>query len=217
MSHILEIDSVQLAFAGRRLLADIYLRCATGSITGLLGRNGAGKSCLLELLYGTRAGEKSVRLDQRYLPQAYQRPELVRYLPQAPFMPAHLTLQRVFQDFLVDYAAFIHWFPAVQLPPTTRMGALSGGTRRLVELFALVCSDTQFVLLDEPFTHLSPLQIEQVKALVRAETRHKGFVVTDHQFRHVLALSDTVTVLVEGTTYPLPQAADLAAFGYARA
>jgi ABC-type sugar transport system ATPase subunit len=63
MTHCLEADSIQLEFNGRRILSDIYLKCETGRITGLLGRNGEGKSCLMQIIYGTLACEKSVRID----------------------------------------------------------------------------------------------------------------------------------------------------------
>ena len=60
MNHTLEVDSIQLAFNNRRILSDIYLKCETGKITGLLGRNGQGKSCLMKIIYGTLSCEKSI-------------------------------------------------------------------------------------------------------------------------------------------------------------
>jgi ATPase subunit of ABC transporter with duplicated ATPase domains len=50
MKHILEADSVQLQFGERKILSDVYLKCETGKITGLLGRNGEGKSCLMRII-----------------------------------------------------------------------------------------------------------------------------------------------------------------------
>ena len=63
MIHKLEADGIQLAFDERNILTDIYIKCQTGKITGLLGRNGQGKSCLMEIIYGTRPADKSVRID----------------------------------------------------------------------------------------------------------------------------------------------------------
>ena len=51
MNHKLEIDSIQFEFNGRKILSDIYLQCETGKITGLLGKNGEGKSCLMNIIY----------------------------------------------------------------------------------------------------------------------------------------------------------------------
>ena len=53
MIQTLEADSVILEFGNKRILQDVYVKCETNSITGLLGRNGAGKSCLMNIIYGT--------------------------------------------------------------------------------------------------------------------------------------------------------------------
>lgn len=52
MNHILEVDSVILEFGNKRVLQDVYLKCETNHITGLLGRNGSGKSCLMNIMDG---------------------------------------------------------------------------------------------------------------------------------------------------------------------
>ena len=61
--HTLEVNSIQLEFDGRRILSDIYIKCETGKITGLLGRNGQGKSCLMKIMYGDLKCEKFMRFD----------------------------------------------------------------------------------------------------------------------------------------------------------
>lgn len=63
MTHALEADSVKLHFGDRAILTNVYLKCETGTIMGLLGRNGQGKSCLMKIIYGTLNCEKSVRID----------------------------------------------------------------------------------------------------------------------------------------------------------
>ncbi|HZI00856.1 MAG TPA: ATP-binding cassette domain-containing protein, partial [Flavisolibacter sp.] len=64
MKHTLEVDSIQLNFGEIKILSDIYIKCETGSITGLLGRNGQGKSCLMRVIHGSLPAEKSIRFDQ---------------------------------------------------------------------------------------------------------------------------------------------------------
>ncbi|MGI4834560.1 MAG: ATP-binding cassette domain-containing protein [Janthinobacterium lividum] len=54
-SHVLEADSIRVAFDGRPILTDIYLRVQTGQVVGLLGCNGSGKSTLLQAVFGARA------------------------------------------------------------------------------------------------------------------------------------------------------------------
>lgn len=82
MKHILEADSIQLEFNGRKILSDIYLKCETGTITGLLGRNGEGKSCLMQIIYGSLNCEKSVRVDNLPQKNASRFPKTLLYLPQ---------------------------------------------------------------------------------------------------------------------------------------
>ncbi|MGS0014500.1 ATP-binding cassette domain-containing protein, partial [Escherichia coli] len=64
MTHILEADGIQLSFYERKILSGIYLQCETGKITGLLGRNGQGKSCLMKIMFGSLPAEKSIRFDR---------------------------------------------------------------------------------------------------------------------------------------------------------
>ena len=158
MIHKLEADGIQLEFNGRRILSDIYIKCETGKITGLLGRNGQGKSCLMKIIYGSLSCEKSVRFDDTMQYQAFKQPALIRYLPQFNFIPRGLSLQRIWKDFELDYSLFEKQFPEFKTRYTSSIKNLSGGEQRLVELYTIVKSASQFVLLDEPFTHLNPLR-----------------------------------------------------------
>lgn len=107
MSHKIEADSIQLDFHFRRILSDVYLRCETGKITGLLGRNGQGKSCLMNIIYGSlNAESRSIRFDNVSISHAFKRPDLLLYLPQFNFIPKSLTLKRTFADFNLLYSEF---------------------------------------------------------------------------------------------------------------
>ena len=90
----LEIDSVTLSFNGRKVLSDIYLKCDTGEIVGLIGRNGAGKSCLLKLLFGSLQGEnQSIRLNKTYSRKPYAIPRTIHYLHQDGFAMPYLSFE----------------------------------------------------------------------------------------------------------------------------
>lgn len=92
MKHKLEVDGIELFFGARKILGDIYLKCETGSITGLLARNGEGKTCLMNIIYGSlKANSSSVRFDEVTISNAYKRPALLTYLPQFNFIPASLS------------------------------------------------------------------------------------------------------------------------------
>lgn len=216
MIHQLQADSIQLEFGDRKILSGAFLTCETGKITGLLGRNGQGKSCLMKMIYGTLAGEKSVRIDRIAYHRAYTHPNLLRYLPQFNFIPKRLSVKRAFSDFGIDFGAFQTRFPEFRSAYHSSIGTLSGGGQRLVELYVIVKSNTSFALLDEPFTHLSPLQIEKVKVLLLEEKQNKGLVVTDHIYKQVLEISDVLYVLAHGRTYLTKSHEDIETLGYAK-
>jgi ABC-type branched-subunit amino acid transport system ATPase component len=216
MTHILEADSIQLEYGKRRILSDVYLKCETGKITGLLGRNGQGKSCLMKAIYGTLNCEKSIRIDKKTQPKAYKIRGLLLYLPQFNFIPKSLSLKRVFQDFSLDFSVFTEKFPEFELNYKSSMGNLSGGGHRLVELYIIIRSKSLFAMLDEPFSYLSPLQIEKVKEMLLEEKLKKGLVITDHMYKHIIDISDDLYVLSNGKTHLTKKLEDIEMLGYAR-
>lgn len=214
--HLLEADSIQLTFDGRSILSDIYLTSETGKITGLLGRNGAGKSCLLKIIFGSLDSEKSVRFDKQPKNHPFNVPKLITYLPQFNFISKKLSLKRVFEDFELDYSIFENRFPEFSSKNLSSIGSLSGGERRLIELYVILKSKTQFALLDEPFTHLSPLQIEKAQELILEEKINKGILITDHLHQAVTDICDNLYVLSNGKTHLTKNLVDLERLGYVK-
>lgn len=215
MSHKLEADSIQLEFDGRRILNSIYIKCETRKITGLLGRNGQGKSCLMKIIYGSLKCEKSVRIDNIAQYEAFKRPDLLLYLPQFNFIPKSLPLRRIFKDFTLDYSSFEKRFPEFSSRFKSPIGSLSGGEQRLVELYVIVKSTSYFAMLDEPFTHLSPIQIEKIKELLLEEKENKGLLITDHMYKHIIDICDNLYVLSNGKTHLTKSIEDIETLGYA--
>ena len=216
MKHILEADSIQLEFKGRKILSDIYLKCETGKITGLLGRNGQGKSCLMQIIYGTLNCEKSVRIDNLPQKNASGFPNMLLYLPQFNFIPKSLSLQRIFLDFGLDYSLFQIRFPEFKNRHRQKIKQFSGGEQRLIALYLIVKSKTFFAILDEPFTHLNPVQIEKVRELLIEEKENKGILITDHMYKNVTDISDTMYILSNGKTHLTQSPEDIETLGYAR-
>lgn len=216
ITHKLEANSIQLGFDNKKILSNIYIKCETGKITGLLGRNGQGKSCLMQIIYGTLKSEKSILIDNVSYSEAYKRSDLLKYLPQFNFILKSLSLKRVFQDFNINFEDFIERFPEYEESYKSTIASLSGGGQRLIELFALIKSTTKFVMLDEPFTHLSPLQVEKVKNLLLKEKANKGILITDHMHEQVLDICDNVYVLSNGQTHLTTSSTDIETLGYAR-
>lgn len=205
---------IRFSLNHRIILSDIHLQCHQHRVTGLLGRNGSGKSCLFQIIYGLLPAEKSIQLNGRTLYDAYRHPNLITCLPQFHFIPKRETISGIFKNFGLDPAAFVHSFPEFQTRSSTAMGQLSTGERRLVEIFTIVKSRSGFSLLDEPFSNLSPIQTEKVMQLITKETVNKGFLVTDHQYQQVMTISDSIYVLKNGKTHFATTSEDLALLGY---
>jgi len=217
MIQTLEADSIILEFGNKRILQDVYLKCETNSITGLLGRNGAGKSCLMNIIYGTlKPYNGTISINKKVLLRKYRKPADLMFLPQFNFIPQSLTLKRIFQDFKLDFIAFVNEFPEFEKYYNTKIGILSGGEIRIVEIYLIISSETKFCLLDEPFSHIMPLHIDRIKKLLKKESGKKGILVTDHLYEHIIDICNNIYLIKEGTTHHIKNLEDIELLGYAK-
>lgn len=217
MQHKFEIDNILLNFGTRKVLSDIYFKCETGKITGILGRNGQGKTCLMNIIYGNlNPTSKSIRFDNISVFQAFKQPSLLTYLPQFNFIPSSLKLSRIFSDFELDFSEFTNNFPEFEANYKTTIKKISDGQRRLIEVYIIIKSKSQFSMLDEPFLHLSPIQIEKVIEILKIEKSKKGFLITDHRYRYVLNICDDLYILKDGKTYLAKDVVEVERLGYFR-
>ena len=214
MKHTLDISSVRLLYDERLILSDVYLNIETGNIVGLLGRNGEGKSSLMRVIFGVIDTDRSIIIDESSVYEAYKHPKLMRYLPQHNFIPKYLTLKRTFKDFRIDYDGFVQKFSDFKDRQNSKIGDLSVGMRRLTELYVIIKSQTKFVLLDEPFTHISPIQANTIKAIIEEESSAKGFLITDHMYRNILKVCDQIYLILNGKTQLINNIDELKKFGY---
>jgi ABC-type branched-subunit amino acid transport system ATPase component len=215
MGHKLEVDSIILEFGHHRVLQDVYFTSETGKITGILGRNGCGKSCLMNIIYGVLpTTDKSIRIDGKPIFDGYRDPQLFRYLPQFNFIPKDFTVRRIFSDFGLDFASFINWFPEFEKFHQRKLGKLSGGERRIVEVYAILAAKTKFCMLDEPFSHIMPLHVEVLKNIMLEEKKNKGIIITDHMHRYITEISDHLYVITNGKAHLTKEADDLKRLGY---
>ena len=215
--HQLEADSIHLQFGGRTILSDVYLRCATGEILGIIGRNGCGKSSLLKIIFGSLQGEsQSVRLDNTYTSRLFTCPHAVKYLPQNGLLPQGMKVKTALNICIpnAEVQNQVSAFPEISVHLQVRVGALSGGIRRFLEIVLLLYSEAHFVLLDEPFSHLSPVLIESLYPKVSAQAQQKGIILTDHYYQHVLNLSTRLLLLRNGKTHPACKEQELVDLGY---
>lgn len=211
------LDSVFLAFGQHEVLRGAHLRLRKGRVTGMLGRNGTGKSCMLKVLTGQiRPENYYVGVDGVFQKNLYATPGLINYLPQHSCHPEQLRLTELLRYYGVSEQSFMTTHGHVLPPENPRFGALSGGTKRLFEVLLLLAADTHFTLLDEPFTHLMPVHVAYVQQVIRARAQVKGVLVTDHQFEQVLELADVLYLLHSGTSTVVDGREDLVRLGYLR-
>jgi lipopolysaccharide export system ATP-binding protein len=216
MSNVLEIDSVIKSFGERQILTDIYLKCETGDIIGLLGRNGSGKTTLFKILFGTLSSDrKFIRIDGKI----YNRPYLIKneicYLPQHNFLPKHLTVDKAVRLY-VNKASVVSFYNDNILASLKKYNVsnLSGGELRYLEIKLVLYTDSKFVILDEPFNGVSPILIETIKVLIIQAATTKGIILTDHDYRHVLNIANRCFLLFDGGIKNIKDKYDLVRWGY---
>src|SRR5690606_41237557 len=96
MKNVLEVDSIQKCVNKNFSLSDIYLRCETGAVLGIFGRNGSGKSMLLKIIFGKEnADNKFIRINNQLFKTAYKKPDTIVYLPQNFFLLKTLSFNKI--------------------------------------------------------------------------------------------------------------------------
>ena len=141
---------------------------------------------------------------------------MLSYLPQKPFLPAGIAVRRLFREFGVDEQVVLQYFPELEPELKYTVGELSGGMQRLLSALLIVLSDARFSLLDEPFSHIMPVHVATLKKVIVAQKSRKGFIITDHMYRHVLEIKDQVYLLKEGKSILIKDLNNLAVHGYLR-
>lgn len=213
--HTLKADSIQLEFDGRKILQDVHLSCTQGEVIGLLGRNGCGKSSLLKIIFGIlKAGYKHVSIDGEFIHKGYRNNRMA-YLPQHNYLPDNIVIEKLARQ-IVDPVSWDEFteLPSYQRSYNKKSGELSGGELRQLETMMIIHSKADFILLDEPFTHISPIQADEFKPVIRACAQRKGIIITDHQYYNILDVSDKVILLKDGVTKHITNNDELVTYGY---
>ena len=214
MTHELVVDSVVVRFGEKTVVSGGYITARTGKVTGLLGRNGAGKSCMFRaLMGGLMVDYVQVHIDGE--PVDLSKIGLrIKYLPQGRMIPEGMTLKDAFRLYGVDFWAFVLQFPKYSGKYHTRLWEMSGGEVRLAELYLVLMADAQFCILDEPFSQIDPVHIEAVQRLIREKCAERGIIVTDHNYEAISTVADNLFVLSDGYTAPVESRDDLVRHGY---
>jgi ABC-type multidrug transport system ATPase subunit len=217
MKNLLEVDSVMISFDDREILSDCYLKCQTGDIIGILGRNGCGKSSLLKIIFGSLfTNNKSIRINEKVYNQPYKHGNLIAYLPQHDFLPKNISIRKIINIYIptVDARETISKDQRMRNHLKKNISELSGGELRYLEIMLLVNLDVKFVLLDEPFSKVEPLYKQVITDLIREYRSTRGFIITDHDYTNIIAASDRIILITNGVCKPIAKLHELEKWNY---
>jgi lipopolysaccharide export system ATP-binding protein len=209
----LAAHGVEKSFGGRMVVRNVTLYVRRGEAVGLLGPNGAGKTTVFYMITGLIAADRGrIELDGydvTALPM-YQRARLgVGYLPQEASIFRGLNVEQNIRAVLEmvepdrrrrenDLNALLEEFNISRLRKTPTI-ALSGGERRRVEIARALATRPSYMLLDEPFAGIDPIAVSDIQQLVRHLTnRGIGVLITDHNVRETLGLTDRAYIIYSG-------------------
>lgn len=192
-------EGVIVEIQGNRILSDVYFHMEDKGVTGLFGRNGSGKSTLLKALFSEFKPQWSrITIDGEVVKSPYLIQGLMKYLPQDSFFPSSIRCREALALFNISHNAQEIIQGIVGFLNGAKVSELSLGQRRSFEMLVLLYSDSKFVLLDEPFTGLSPILIEKIIPLIKEQSKNKGILIIDHQWSSVLEISDRYYLMDRG-------------------
>lgn len=212
----LEVDSIMKSFGDRPILTDVYLKCCRGDIIALFGRNGTGKSTLLNIIFGTLKGDRSfIRIDGKVMTGPAYRSRQIIYLPQHHLLPAHLKVSQIVDMCIApeDRKRFLADKMLLRIR-TSRICEISTGEQRYLEIKIALSSSAPYILLDEPFSGVSPVVAEQIRKLMTESAQEHGIILTDHNFREVHKIANRLTLLNECYLKEVKQIEELIPYGY---
>jgi lipopolysaccharide export system ATP-binding protein len=200
-------------YRGRPVVNGVEVEVSPGETVGLLGPNGAGKTTTFYLMVGlVPANAGAVTLDGNDITGMWMHQRARRgigYLPQENCAFRHLSVED-------NLRAVLEWMPLTREERRQRQesliaefrlqtvraypaGVVSGGERRRTEIARALATDPKYLLLDEPFTGIDPIAVAELQDIIRElRSRNLGMIVTDHNVRETLAITDRSYIIHEG-------------------
>lgn len=210
----LSARNLRKVYRKRTVVKDVSFDVQAGEVVGLLGPNGAGKTTCFYMVVGlvpadggniTLAGEEVVHLP------IHKRAQMgVSYLPQEASVFRKLTveenilavlqLQKLSPEEERNRLETLLDELAIQHIRDSRAASLSGGERRRVEIARALATEPRFILLDEPFAGVDPIAVLEIQKIIRfLKERGIGVLITDHNVRETLGITDRAYIISEGT------------------
>ena len=214
--RILETRELTKSYRGRTVVNGVSVSVEQGEVVGLLGPNGAGKTTSFYMIVGLISPDSGrVLLDKEditSLPMYQRARKGISYLPQEPSVFRKLTvednLMAILETLSLDSRQRRERMNLLieQLGlDTVRLNKgymLSGGERRRVEIARSLVINPNFLLLDEPFSGIDPIQVLELQRIIFDLKRSGiGILVTDHNVRETLAVTDRAYIINEGKIF----------------
>lgn len=207
----LEGREISKRFGNRTVVKQVTVKVSSGEVVGLLGPNGAGKSTTFSILLGLiPPNSGSIFLDDRDITREpiYRRARLgISFLPQEPSIFSRLSIRENLQA-VVQMNRKTDRHPDIDLLlddmgladiADVRAGLLSGGERRRLEIARALLFNPAFLLLDEPFAGIDPIQINEIQSVITAFSRKGiGIIITDHNVRDLLKITNRSYIINKG-------------------
>ena len=212
----LRTEALTKSYGGRTVVRGVSVEVRSGEVVGLLGPNGAGKTTTFYMTVGLTAPDSGrVLLDGADVtddPMYIRARKGIGYLPQEPSVFRGLTVRQNILAILEtldlgaadrrtrlrDLLAELNLTPLADSPAYT----LSGGERRRVEITRALVISPRFILLDEPFAGIDPIAVSDIQDIVsHLSDRGIGVLITDHNVRETLRITDRAYIVNEGTIF----------------
>ncbi|MGA3017598.1 MAG: LPS export ABC transporter ATP-binding protein [Bryobacteraceae bacterium] len=212
----LETHEISKSYRGRRVVDDVTVHVQQGEVVGLLGPNGAGKTTSFYMIVGLispDSGRISVDgQDITSLPMYQRARRGISYLPQEASVFRKLSVEENLMAILETLAMTNHerrealdrLIDQLGLEKVRRSQGymLSGGERRRVEIARSLVISPSFLLLDEPFSGIDPIQVLELQRIIFDLKRAGiGILVTDHNVRETLSVTDRAYIINNGRIF----------------
>ncbi len=208
------VKNLKKIYNDRAVVNDVSFALKEGEVVGLLGPNGAGKTTTFYMLVGlVKPNDGAIYLNGKkitHLPIHERAKRGIGYLPQETSIFRKLTVEENIMLVLemkknlnnkdrkekLDYLIEDFGLTKLRRSPSIQ---LSGGEKRRVEIARALAADPKFILLDEPFTGIDPIAIQDIQQNVRRLTEKGiGILLTDHNPKATLSITDRAYILFDG-------------------
>ena len=210
---LLKAEGLVKEYGRRRVVNKVSLTVKAGEVVGLLGPNGAGKTTSFYMIVGLiQPNEGRIEFQGRDVSgmAMFERARLgMGYLAQEPSIFRKLTVRDNVMAILETLALgtkererrLTELLNELQLTHLAKQKAmtLSGGERRRLEITRALATNPSFIMLDEPFGGVDPINVNEVQIIIgNHRDRGLGILITDHNVRETLAVVDRAYLICNG-------------------